>query len=131
MIEPELDIEDIYPDSLVLEILAAQPSGRPGVSNFPSTERDVFVWCDEKRIPRGVLTIGPEAADRGWVAGDEFTIFVHPEWRRRGIATKLYHVAADFYYFELEMDPLHTKAGAAWANKLLEKAEQPEEMDED
>jgi GNAT superfamily N-acetyltransferase len=121
MIEATLDDEELYPDYFVCEILRSQPSGKPGISNFESLAHDVFVWCDLNRTPRGVLTIDPEAASCGLVLGDEFTIFVHPEWRRRGIATKLFRAACDFYDFELATDPLYTTAGAAWANTLLEQ----------
>ena len=121
MIEATLDDEELYPDYFVCEILASQPSGKPGISNFESPEHDVFVWCDKNRTPRGVLTICSPAAYRGSVTGGEFTIFVHPEWRRQGIATKLFRAACDFYDFELATEPLYTTAGAAWANTLLEE----------
>jgi GNAT superfamily N-acetyltransferase len=127
MIEATLDDHELYPDSLVCEILAAQEAGHPGVSNWTDDQRDVFVWCDKTRTPRGVLTIGAEAASSGWITGGEFTILVHPAWRRRGIATKLYQAAEDFYRFELETDPLYTNAGAAWANAIVARSKQPPE----
>jgi hypothetical protein len=123
MIRWSQGVEGVYPDDVVCEVLAAQPSGRPGVTNFESPERDVFVWCDKNRIPRGVLTICQEAPRRALVTGGDFTIMVHPEWRRRKIATKLYRAASDFYVFHLALDPLYTRAGAKWANKMLEQAE--------
>jgi GNAT superfamily N-acetyltransferase len=119
MIEPTLD-DDLYPDDFVCEILDAQPSGHPGIKRYALPEFTIFVWCDADGITRGVLTIDKEAAHSGWVTGGDFTIFVHPAWRRRGIATELYRKAYDYFDFDLEDDPLYTTAGAAWAQSVLE-----------
>jgi GNAT superfamily N-acetyltransferase len=113
--------DDLYPDELVCEILASTRPGRRGVSEYADGSLwYVFVWCDKTCAARGVLFIMPEADASGWVTGSDFTIFVHPNWRRKGIATKLYRTACSYYEFELAVDPLYTPACAAWALSVLE-----------
>ena len=81
---------DVITDARVLEVLAAIPTGTPGLSE--SREYD-FVWRDSDGIPRGNLTLWPEGT-----IGDNaettpifsFMVYVHPEWRRKGIATALF-----------------------------------------
>ncbi len=88
--------------------------GKPGVSRF---NKDSFIWCDKKGIARGVLTLVP-----AWLEAEPpiygFTIVVHPKWRRRGVATKLYRAASTSYrFYEEDFGPM----GAAWARSLTKR----------
>jgi GNAT superfamily N-acetyltransferase len=67
--------------------------------------------------------MGEDARSGRPITGSGFTIFVHPGWRHKGIATKLYYAASDFYPFALDQDPLYTPAGAAWARSMLKREE--------
>jgi GNAT superfamily N-acetyltransferase len=124
IIEATLDGEELYPDEFIIEILAKQflyvPSAtlHPGINNYslPGDGSDVFCWADDTGTPRAVLTI----CDGPPVDGESFTILVHPAWRRRGLARKLYLEAASFYdSFDFDEKPLYTADGAAWAMAMM------------
>jgi GNAT superfamily N-acetyltransferase len=124
IIEATLDGEELYPDEFIIEILDKQflyvPSAtfQPGINNYtlPGSGSDVFAWADDTGNPRAVLTI----CDGPPVDGESFTILVHPAWRRRGLARKLYLEAASFYdSFDFGENPLYTTDGAAWAMAML------------
>jgi GNAT superfamily N-acetyltransferase len=105
----------------------------PGVTQFIEGE---YVWCDDDGIPRGCLSVWPNEDARfgkKWkrVSGStatrpswrpsgskhsfSFVVRVHPVWRRRGIATKLYAAASrDFLLDEVEF----TALGAMWIKSI-------------
>jgi hypothetical protein len=109
-------------DDLGCKMLASTRPGCPGVTNYTDAKRDTFVWCDKTGTPRGALFImGEDGQFYSPITGSPFTIFVHPAWRRKGIATKLYYAASDYYHFVLDNDYL--PAGAAWARSILKREE--------
>jgi GNAT superfamily N-acetyltransferase len=109
----------------------------PGVTQFIESE---YVWCDGDGIPRGCLSVWPNEDARfgkKWkrVPGSmatrpswrpsgskhsfSFVVRVHPGWRRRGIATKLYTAASrDWRLHEIEF----TALGAKWIKSIESSA---------
>jgi GNAT superfamily N-acetyltransferase len=93
-------IADI-PDAQTVELLALFPTGVPGVQARESE----YIWRDADGIPRGNLSVWPD--DDVY----SFVVRVHPDWRRRGIATALYKAASrDWMLHETEF----TALGRLW-----------------
>lgn len=103
-------IPDI-PDSQTLDVLnhlaTVNGAGALGVTRLGDSE---YIWCDDNGTPRGCLSVWPENDGK-----NSFVVRVHPAWRRRGIATKLYTKASrEFLLVETEFTPL----GSLWIESI-------------
>ena len=99
------------------------PIGRPGLSYFPGVTPlgtiDCLLWRNEAGELIGILNHYPFRTAEGQEPGS-INIWVHPEWQRRGVATRLIEEADRRWQLDFNAQSL-TPAGVRWLHHVMRK----------
>lgn len=100
-------------------------NGEPGISYMsgptPAGIVDCLIYRNEKGHVRGILN--RYRSDNQWERRNNVNVWVHPRHQGQGIGTALWEEAVRRWGVKLEGQRF-TKAGARFAQRLSEKAEE-------